>query len=220
MVHSGKIGTHLGAQENGVWLLWVVAFSMQLLTVMINFTKYCSKLQAPLLAGAELLCVAQKIGQKFSVCKELPTKRRSFLVVAVACALNAASISSLLNFIETQAFCFFFSCSGEYYLGYKKFDLKGVSWYNFLHPECIKEVQSKHRLSKNCQSHFINSQTQHRFFNSIAVTQSENDRSCILLLRLQKQDGSWMWVHTVLQVKENLEHSQSPVIVCTNQVLK
>ena len=38
--------------------------------------------------------------------------------------------------------------SGEYYLGYKKFDLKGVSWYNLLHPECIKEVQSKHRLSK------------------------------------------------------------------------
>ena len=54
----------------------------------------------------------------------------------------------------------------------------------------------------------------------ISVTQSENDRSCILLLRLQKQDGTWMWVHTVLQVKENLEHSQSPVIVCTNQVLK
>ena len=58
------------------------------------------------------------------------------------------------------------------------------------------------------------------FFFEFAVTQSENDRSCILLLRLQKQDGSWMWVHTVLQVKENLEHSQSPVIVCTNQVLK
>eukprot|EP00093_Oithona_nana_P014106 14106.XXX_142676_122793_1 [CDS] Oithona nana genome sequencing. len=87
--------------------------------------------------------------------------------------------------------------NGEYYLGYKKFDLKGTSWYNLLHPECIKEVQSKHRL----------------------ITQSENDRSCILLLRLLKQDGSYIWVHTVLQVKENLEHSQSPVIVCTNQVL-
>ena len=58
------------------------------------------------------------------------------------------------------------------------------------------------------------------FSTLISVTQSENDRSCILLLRLQKQDGTWMWVHTVLQVKENLEHSQSPVIVCTNQVLK
>lgn len=87
--------------------------------------------------------------------------------------------------------------NGEYYLGYKKFDLKGVSWYNLLHPDCLKEVQNKHRL----------------------ITQSENDRSCILLLRLQKQDGTWVWVHTVLQVKENLEHSQSPVIVCTNQVL-
>ena len=54
----------------------------------------------------------------------------------------------------------------------------------------------------------------------VIVTQSENDRSCILLLRLQKQDGGWVWVHCVLQVKENLESSSSPVIVCTNQVLK
>jgi hypothetical protein len=54
----------------------------------------------------------------------------------------------------------------------------------------------------------------------ISVTQSESDRSCILLLRLQRQDGGWVWVHTVLQVKENLENSQSPVIVCTNQVLR
>ena len=45
-----------------------------------------------------------------------------------------------------KSFSFYYS--GEYYLGYKKFDLKGVSWYNLLHPECIKEVQSKHRLSK------------------------------------------------------------------------
>ena len=57
-------------------------------------------------------------------------------------------------------------------------------------------------------------------FVCFSVTQSESDRSCILLLRLQKQDGGWVWVHTVLQVKENLENSQSPVIVCTNQVLR
>ena len=36
-------------------------------------------------------------------------------------------------------------------------------------------------------------------FTLIPVTQSESDRSCILLLRLQKQDGGWVWVHTVLQ---------------------
>ena len=43
-------------------------------------------------------------------------------------------------------------------MGYKKFDLKGVSWYNLLHPECIKEVQSKHRLSKLLQFNFYYSQ--------------------------------------------------------------
>ena len=58
---------------------------------------------------------------------------------------------------------FLFS-SGEYYLGYKKFDLKGTSWYNLLHPECIKEVQSKHRLSK--QPHFTT------LFNSILQRES------------------------------------------------
>ena len=43
---------------------------------------------------------------------------------------------------------FSFLCSGEYYLGYTKLDLQGVSWYNLLHPDCMKEVQSKHRQSK------------------------------------------------------------------------
>jgi len=87
--------------------------------------------------------------------------------------------------------------NGEHHLGYSKHDLHGVSFYHLVHPDCMREVQSKHRL----------------------ITQSENDRSCILLLRLQKQDGSWLWVHTVLQVKENLEETTNPVIVCTNQVL-
>ena len=41
-----------------------------------------------------------------------------------------------------------FDFSGEYYLGYTKFELQGVSWYNLLHPDCMKEVQSKHRQSK------------------------------------------------------------------------
>ncbi|OTF80245.1 hypothetical protein BLA29_006330 [Euroglyphus maynei] len=30
----------------------------------------------------------------------------------------------------------------------------------------------------------------------------------------------WIWVHVVLQVKDNNENSQQPVIVCTNQVLR
>lgn len=58
------------------------------------------------------------------------------------------------------------------------------------------------------------------FLFSFTVTQSEQDRSCILLLRLQRRSGDWLWVHCVLQVKDNMENSQQPVIVCTNQVLR
>ena len=52
------------------------------------------------------------------------------------------------------------------------------------------------------------------------VIQSEQERSCILLLRLQTNSMQWIWVHVVLQVKDNNENSQQPVIVCTNQVLR
>ncbi len=38
--------------------------------------------------------------------------------------------------------------SGEHYLGYDKHSMKGVSLYSILHPDSVKEVQSKHRLSK------------------------------------------------------------------------
>ncbi|KAL1131679.1 hypothetical protein AAG570_011292, partial [Ranatra chinensis] len=51
------------------------------------------------------------------------------------------------------------------------------------------------------------------------VTQSEQDRSCILLIRVQRRSGDWLWIHCVLQVKENMENSQQPLIVATNQVL-
>lgn len=53
-----------------------------------------------------------------------------------------------------------------------------------------------------------------------SVTQSEQERSCILLLRLETNAGSWIWVHVVLQVKDSNDSSQQPVIVCTNQVLR
>ncbi|XP_038207362.1 hypoxia-inducible factor 1-alpha-like isoform X2 [Zerene cesonia] len=85
----------------------------------------------------------------------------------------------------------------EWHLGWDRSSLHGVSWYHLLHPECCKEAQSKHRL----------------------ITQSEQERSCIALLRLQRRCGQFLWVHTVLQLKDNLENSQRPVIVCTNQVL-
>ncbi|CAG4960144.1 unnamed protein product [Colias eurytheme] len=87
--------------------------------------------------------------------------------------------------------------NSEWHLGWDRSSLHGVSWYHLLHPECCKEAQSKHRL----------------------ITQSEQERSCIALLRLQRRCGQFLWVHTVLQLKDNLENSQRPVIVCTNQVL-
>nr|CAD7427922.1 unnamed protein product [Timema monikensis] len=88
--------------------------------------------------------------------------------------------------------------NGEFHLGYPRSELQGASWYHLLHWDCMREAQSKHRL----------------------ITQSEQDRSCILLLRLQRRSGDWLWIHCVLQVKDNMENSQQPVIVCTNQVLR
>ncbi|XP_017486218.1 PREDICTED: uncharacterized protein LOC108374731, partial [Rhagoletis zephyria] len=87
--------------------------------------------------------------------------------------------------------------NGEFHLGYSKSDIHGVSWYNLLHSENLREAQSKHRL----------------------ITQSEQDRSCILLVRMQRRQGDFIWVHVVLQVRDSQDTNQQPVIVCTNQVL-
>lgn len=57
-------------------------------------------------------------------------------------------------------------------------------------------------------------------FNIFPVTQSEQDRSCILLVRMQRRQGDFIWVHVVLQVRDGQDSNQQPVIVCTNQVLK
>ena len=53
-----------------------------------------------------------------------------------------------------------------------------------------------------------------------AVTQSEQDRSGILLVRMQKKGGDLVGVHCVLQVRDGQDANQQPVIVCTNQVLR
>ncbi|KAB7494660.1 hypothetical protein Anas_04975 [Armadillidium nasatum] len=58
----------------------------------------------------------------------------------------------------------------------------------------MKEAQAKHRL----------------------ITSSEQDRSCILLLRLQSTNGSWRWVHCVLQVKDSGDVSTSTVTASTS----
>ncbi|CAM1308858.1 NPAS4 (predicted) [Pycnogonum litorale] len=87
--------------------------------------------------------------------------------------------------------------NGELHLGYTAEELQGKSWYQLLHWDSMKEAQTKHRL----------------------ITTSEQERSCIMLLRIQKSDGKWIWVHVVLQVKEGTDNSQQPIIVSTNQVL-
>jgi len=43
---------------------------------------------------------------------------------------------------------FFFCFSGEFHLGFSRSELQGVSWYQLLHWECMREAQSKHRLSE------------------------------------------------------------------------
>ncbi|KAH8294812.1 hypothetical protein KR018_003336, partial [Drosophila ironensis] len=87
--------------------------------------------------------------------------------------------------------------NGEFHLGYDKSALQGTSWYNLIHSENLREAQNKHRL----------------------ITQSEQDRSCILLVRMQRSSGEYTWVHVVLQVRDSPDSTQQPVIVCTNQVL-
>ncbi|XP_073982530.1 neuronal PAS domain protein dysfusion isoform X2 [Rhodnius prolixus] len=87
--------------------------------------------------------------------------------------------------------------NGEWHLGFPRSELQGASWYQLLHWDSMREAQNKHRL----------------------ITQSEQDRSCILLIRIQRRNGDWLWIHCVLQVKDNMENSQQPLIVATNQVL-
>ncbi|KAG5682281.1 hypothetical protein PVAND_011644 [Polypedilum vanderplanki] len=87
--------------------------------------------------------------------------------------------------------------NGEFHLGYTKEELNGSSWYQLVHWEYIKEAQMKHRL----------------------ITQSEQDRSCIVLTRLQQKTGDFIWIHLVLQVRDSQDSNQHSVIVCTNQVL-
>ncbi|XP_055713738.1 PAS domain-containing protein cky-1 isoform X2 [Phlebotomus papatasi] len=87
--------------------------------------------------------------------------------------------------------------NGEFHLGYNRSELQGISWYHLLHWDSTREAQAKHRL----------------------ITQSEQDRSGILLVQMQRRSGDFIWVHCVLQVRDGQDSNQQPVIVCTNQVL-
>ncbi|XP_050674193.1 uncharacterized protein LOC126971800 isoform X2 [Leptidea sinapis] len=86
--------------------------------------------------------------------------------------------------------------NGEWYLGWKKHELVDVSWYQILHWESLREAQTKHKL----------------------ITKSEQDKCCILLVKLQQRSGEFLWVHVVLQVKEATDTPRQ-FIVATNQIL-
>ena len=86
--------------------------------------------------------------------------------------------------------------NGERHLGYRRHELLGVSFYHLLHPDSMRELQAKHRL----------------------VTGAESDKSSILLLRLQQEHGGYLWVHTVLQLRDAVEEATTPVVILTNQV--
>ena len=53
-------------------------------------------------------------------------------------------------------------------------------------------------------------------FNSPTVTSSDQERSCILLLRLQAAGGAWRWVHCVLQLKDAQDASVAANAATTN----
>lgn len=117
------------------------------------------------------------------------------LIVVTACCSLWLDTRQVLTHYSLPLFP---SCSGEFYLGYAKSEIQGRSWYELVHWEYLKEAQSKHRL----------------------ISQSEQERSCILLMKILTRSGTSLWVHVVLQVKDSSESSQQPVIVCTNQILR
>ena len=91
----------------------------------------------------------------------------------------------------------FVCVSGERHLGYRRQELLGVSFYHLLHPDSMRELQAKHRLGEQTLSLSLPKLS----LNScLAVTGAESDKSSILLLRLQKEDGGFIWTHSVLQV--------------------
>src|SRR5699024_10825568 len=111
--------------------------------------------------------------------------------------------NSSLIFAWSLIISIFVCCSGEFHLGYNKSQMKNLSWYDIVHWENLTDAQSKHRLSKcelACDAR-VPGEVDNAllsippFLLLFAVTQSEQERSCILLLRLQTSSMNWIWVH-------------------------
>lgn len=88
--------------------------------------------------------------------------------------------------------------SGEHHLNCEKQLIHGKSWYEFIEPDYLQEAQAKHKR----------------------ITMNDQERSTIALLKMTNFDQTaHVWVHSVMQVKEAVDSTTQPVIVCTNQVL-
>ncbi|VDN05483.1 unnamed protein product [Thelazia callipaeda] len=74
-------------------------------------------------------------------------------------------------------------CMMLYYLGYNSQALINKSWYQLLHPDHLLEVAYKHRMLIQ-----------------------RKDGSVMCLLRLQAANGSWLWLHTVFTIKDNVRY--------------
>lgn len=73
-----------------------------------------------------------------------------------------------------------------------------MSWYELVHFDHLHEAQLKHKR----------------------ITTNDQERSTIVLLRMMNMEQTgYVWVHSVMQVKEATDSTTQPVIVCTNQVL-
>ncbi|CAJ0929771.1 unnamed protein product, partial [Mesorhabditis belari] len=65
-------------------------------------------------------------------------------------------------------------------LGYTRCELLDISWYNLIHPEHVADLAYKHRLLSE-----------------------EKEGSVLALMKMQKKNGDWLWLHCVMSVRSS-----------------
>ncbi|XP_065565560.1 PAS domain-containing protein cky-1-like isoform X2 [Artemia franciscana] len=125
-----------------------------------------------------------------AVCTPVAMPETREAVIQGACNVFTTLHSMDMKILEVDR-------STEHYLGYSNNDLQNVSWYDLLHWDCLFDAQAKHKL----------------------VTRSDQERSSVLLARMQRNDGLWIWVHCVLHVVDGHQSSDQSIIIATCQVL-
>ena len=71
-----------------------------------------------------------------------------FLVSVFIFTKNRAHCQNCKYYDKMIPFLNILLFSGERHLGYSRQDLLGVSFYHMLHPDSMRELQSKHRLGR------------------------------------------------------------------------